>query len=101
MRTLDAPAPVTVIPSNDWRMLTTPAEPQPCDMLSLALWLTAAPVQLATVQPGVHCSHMNVPPSASTLAGPSWSGLVSSRTNAAVCPVVARAPSSWRRSIGP
>lgn len=51
--TNDAPAPVTVTPRSDSRMPSMPAEPQPCEKLSLLRWLTALPLQRATAQPGL------------------------------------------------
>src|SRR5436309_832605 len=64
MRTCDAPGAVTVMPSSVCSISTMPAAPQPCEKLSLLLWLTALPRQEEIAQPGVHCSHRLVPPSA-------------------------------------
>src|SRR3954468_4462298 len=74
-----APGLVTLTPSSVSTMSTTPHEPQPCEKLSLLLSLTGV-VQGAVEQPGFHCSHMNVPPSARSFAGPSALASVSSET---------------------
>src|SRR4051812_41298024 len=54
--TVAAPGLVTLIPSSDSTMSTTPQEPQPCDSDSLLDGL-----QGHASQPGFHCSHMYVP----------------------------------------
>ena len=48
-------------------MSTIPHAPQPCDIDSLLVGSQGQPL----LQPGFHCSHMNVPCWASVRAGPS------------------------------
>src|ERR1700733_9378429 len=108
--TVAAPTPVTVTPSRPRVIGNNPPEPQPCEKLSVPFWLIPVPTQDEVVsptpppgaeQPGSHCSHIDVPPSARIFAGPSAAVSVSSVTRAAGWPVSTRASSSCHRSIGP